>query len=73
MRVYCSQGGTEHKREKMVDTSLHLFVLIKQTNHSHLVIQLSNSTGCPFSVVDWQRKNRPGNFHKDPAKTVLCN
>lgn len=31
------------------------------------------STGYLFSVVDWQRKNREGNFHKDPAKTLPCN
>lgn len=65
--------GDRTQKGKMVDMSLHVFVLIEQTIHSHLVIQLSNSTGCLFLIADWQRKNRQGNLYKNHAKTVLSN
>lgn len=60
--------GDRTQKGKMVDMSLHVFVLIEQTIHSHLVIQLSNSTGCLFLIADWQTKNRQGNLYKNHAK-----
>lgn len=55
--------GDRTQKGKMIDMSLHVFVLIEQTIHSHIVTQLSNSTGCLFLIADWQRKNSQGNEH----------
>lgn len=65
--------GDRTQKDKMVDITLHVFVLIERSVLSYLVIWLSNSTGCLFLITDWQRKNREGNFHKNHAKTILCN
>lgn len=65
--------GDRTQKDKMVDMSLHISVLIKQPVLAHLAVWLSNSTGCLFLITDQQRKNGEGNFHKNHARTTLCN
>lgn len=58
------------QKDKVLDTSLRVFVLIGQSVLPCPVVWLSNSMGCLSLITDWQRKNREGNFHKNHAKTI---